>query len=791
VVLSTGVVNAASGTDSLLSIEGIRGTNEIDTFDATGFTTSHSAGNPNFGSSGFVMVGSLQAALNDFEGLGGNDTIIGNGNTRIVYFNATGGVTVNVSGYSASNAAFSGQVIGDASVGTDSFSEVSQISGTFFDDIFNGFANSVGNGPAEVFDPREGDDIVNGGLGFDIVAYSSAPSGGGITVTVINGGSSWDVLGGSNVGHDMLNGVETIRGTSEIDFFDADGFTGADTAVFGSNTFNEFEGFGGDDQIDGNGNTRITYQNASASVTVNMVTGQAVGASTGTDTFSGVSRVRGSNSNDLIIDNSGNNNLDGRGGLDTVSYANASAGVSISLASGGGQNNNAAGAGTDTLSQIENVIGSAFNDTLSGTDSVPNTNPSGNNVLTGGLGNDILDGLNGIDIAVFAGNRSAYTITGNNIAGPDGSDTVNGIELLQFDDGIYFFTSGGSVNISAVGFTNNLAIRGLVGNETLTVGSNINGRLIDLDSGSSDTVLLGSTFNAFYSLNVANVETITGGTFNDSVGFVSALNGTAVNLGAGGDFVFLANGSNTATFSGVENLNGGSGNDTLTFVGDGTTGQTINVGSGGTDTVTLAGTSSTFGLTLFGNMTVIGATTGAAAGVENVTLNNTVFGTTFDLGAGEDSLTLFGSPGFFNTITVKNVETVTGTAGIETIAIANDSGTTRVIGGANGDFLTASDANDIFRFNAASDSAGGTIDTVTNFNAAQDTFEFSSAAFAGFVPNYIGTSFFGGNDGEIRLNTNFGQNHLEIDLDGDTIADMDIMLMNHTGAFDNLNFQLV
>ena len=32
--------------------------------------------------------------LNGFEGLGGNDTITGNGNTRAEYANATAGVTV-------------------------------------------------------------------------------------------------------------------------------------------------------------------------------------------------------------------------------------------------------------------------------------------------------------------------------------------------------------------------------------------------------------------------------------------------------------------------------------------------------------------------------------------------------------------------------------------------------------------------------------------------------------------------------------------------------------------------
>jgi CARDB/FG-GAP-like repeat/RTX calcium-binding nonapeptide repeat (4 copies)/Bacterial pre-peptidase C-terminal domain/Lipase (class 3) len=62
----------------------------------------------------------------------------------------------------------------------------------------------------------------------------------------------------------------------------------------------------------------------------------------------------------------------------------------------------------------------------------------GNDVLTGGPGNDTIDGGPGIDTAIFAGLRSAYTIThiGNSlqVSGPDGLDTLTHIERLAFDD---------------------------------------------------------------------------------------------------------------------------------------------------------------------------------------------------------------------------------------------------------------------------------------------------------------------------------------------------------------------
>jgi glucose/arabinose dehydrogenase len=64
---------------------------------------------------------------------------------------------------------------------------------------------------------------------------------------------------------------------------------------------------------------------------------------------------------------------------------------------------------------------------------------SGNDTLRGGTGNDELNGGAGIDSAVFSGLRSSYTLTaltGDSVrvAGPDGTDALNSIEKLVFDD---------------------------------------------------------------------------------------------------------------------------------------------------------------------------------------------------------------------------------------------------------------------------------------------------------------------------------------------------------------------
>lgn len=70
------VTTATQGTDTLRSIENIGGTRFDDIYDARGFVK---------GISDVVNQGSTLNALNEFIPRGGNDTIYGNGNTRINY----------------------------------------------------------------------------------------------------------------------------------------------------------------------------------------------------------------------------------------------------------------------------------------------------------------------------------------------------------------------------------------------------------------------------------------------------------------------------------------------------------------------------------------------------------------------------------------------------------------------------------------------------------------------------------------------------------------------------------
>ena len=110
--------------------------------------------------------------------------------------------------------------------------------------------------------------------------------------------------------------------------------------------------------------------------TLNITSSQAV--ITGTHlsdviTATGAASVSGGDGDDTLIGSTGNDTLDGGAGTNTASYASANAAVTVSLALTGVQTTG--GGGHDLLVNIQNLTGSAFNDTLQGT--------TGDNVLDG------------------------------------------------------------------------------------------------------------------------------------------------------------------------------------------------------------------------------------------------------------------------------------------------------------------------------------------------------------------------------------------------------------------------
>jgi VCBS repeat-containing protein len=683
-----GTGDVTIGSDTLISVESVRGTNFADSFNAVGF--SGSGVNP--GSNG---------TFNEFNGMGGTDTITGNGNTRLAFVNATGSITVDL---------LAGTDSGDASTGNDTFTGVNAVQASMFDDTILG-SNSTTT--TETFAGLGGNDFIDGRGGFDLATYNNIYfSTGAITVNMGAG----TVTGDASVGTDTLRSIEAVQGTNFNDVFDASTFGTAGALNIGNNgTFNQFEGIGGNDTITGNGNTRIIYSSAAAGVTIHLTAGTATGdASVGSDSFTAVNSATGSAFADTYdasgfvggvgAFNSGSFNLfEGIGGNDTITgngntriaYTQAASAVSVDLSTGNAHSiaaSDGAGIGIDTiLGGVNSVQGSNFNDVISGgsgnefffggTGNDTLNGGGGSDTLTGQGSNDALDGGTGTDMASFTGNRAQYTVSTNgttgvttvtdNVGGRDGIDTLTNVEVLQFSDATVLLTAGTALNpvdISAFNLGPG-TIAGTGADDFLAVGGNVFGHLIDLGAGSNDTVSLAAP--NFYQLNLANVEHVTGSTGNDNVNLVVGAAGLTVDLGGGSDDLTLAGGVNSLSVANVEILTtndftGPAVDDTLTLLNDVTGGMNVNLAQGNNILNLAAGSNS------FVDLFNIGHVNGTASD-DVLTITDGIFtldnNPVIDLGGGDNTLN-FGGIGF--SMTALNVQHVVGNALDNNVTFNND-----------------------------------------------------------------------------------------------------------------------
>ena len=77
----------------------------------------------------------------------------------------------------------------------------------------------------------------------------------------------------------------------------------------------------------------------------------------------------------------------------------------------------------------------------------------GADLLTGGLGNDTINGGSNVDTAIVSGTQASYTVTQTStgvfeVTGADGTDTLTGIEFLQFDDATLRLLPGSGVTVN-------------------------------------------------------------------------------------------------------------------------------------------------------------------------------------------------------------------------------------------------------------------------------------------------------------------------------------------------------
>ena len=155
---------------------------------------------------------------------------------------------------------------------------------------------------------------------------------------------------------------------------------------------------------------------------------------------SGNDSIDGGVSNDTLDGGTGNDTLVGGSGADWVSYANAGGGVTVNFGTGrtDGADDN------DSLTGIENVLGSGFADTLiavnvaagvyggNGDDSLTGNGTLQN--LRGGIGNDTISIGAGADDPTVEGDdgndsivgSATASVTGQNLRGGIGNDTIIG-----------------------------------------------------------------------------------------------------------------------------------------------------------------------------------------------------------------------------------------------------------------------------------------------------------------------------------------------------------------------------
>jgi Ca2+-binding RTX toxin-like protein len=144
--------------------------------------------------------------------------------------------------------------------------------------------------------------------------------------------------------------------------------------------------------------------------------------------------LNGGANDDLLIGGAGADKIDGGLGVDTVDYSASASGVFVNMLGnvyGGGD------AVGDSISNVENVIGTKFGDYIQGT-SADNKliGGEGNDSLYGNGGHDFLDGGDGNDYISASGNTGGSTLLGgkgdDTLMGSQGADTIDGGEGNDF-----------------------------------------------------------------------------------------------------------------------------------------------------------------------------------------------------------------------------------------------------------------------------------------------------------------------------------------------------------------------
>jgi len=431
--LSTGLATDGYGdTDTLVSIEGVIGSQFDDTligdvnsnilYGLGGDDTLNAgggAGQQVYGGAGndtFLILDDQTISVfggdNATDPNSGNDTFIfGAGvQAQVRFLDSSGRDTLDFSALSGP-ASFNGANSSPQNVTPDlilslpqallnSSTQVLDILGTTFNDVLGGTNRNIAGQDDRIYAGAGddlllgslGDDLLDGGTGNDTVSYANHS-----TIINANLATGTTLKGGTQ---DTLVNIENLIGTAFSDTLIGDG--GA----------NILSGLGGDDFINGGAGDDILL---------------------GGD---GVDILLGSAGDDLIEGGAGGDLINGGAGNDTASYVSATSGVNVDLTAGTASG----GAGSDTLVSIENIIGSAYDDTLRG--------DANDNRIDGGAGNDTVIVTAGDDTA--SGGAQTFLVGSNALTQEGWGDLL---DASAFNVPITVTITGTSGTLSHAGHT--------------------------------------------------------------------------------------------------------------------------------------------------------------------------------------------------------------------------------------------------------------------------------------------------------------------------------------------------
>ncbi len=373
------------------------------------------------------------------------------------------------------------------------------IGGAGVDDLF-------GRGGDDILRGGDDADLLDGGEGFDIADFSdslvalrvdinSRIGQGGfaqgdelVSIEGLIGGAGGDQLFGT----DELN---TLAGGAGNDILDG---RGGDDALSGDEGDDTLIGREGADALDGGaGVDTADYSDSAAPVAVSLTDGTASGGDAEGDTLTSIENLIGSigddtltgdaeanyidggrgadtiatgGGDDLIEGGRGGDIIDGGEGVDTARYWLSESGVAIDLAAGTASDGDAEG---DQISNVEDIIGSAHQDTITG--------DAKDNVIAGGGSGDTLDGGDGIDTLDYSDSVDGIAIdlgAGTGSQGDADSDIVSNFENVI----------GSRLSDQIIGDDGDNILDGSIGDDELTGAAGSDRYILSRGSG-SDTII--------------------------------------------------------------------------------------------------------------------------------------------------------------------------------------------------------------------------------------------------------------------------------------------------------------